>query len=248
MQARLPIGFCIATVALAVNLSTICIAQTASTNFRTTVSHVRPDMLTEWLDLQKNEVVPALKKAGVKTRNVYVSGLFGNAGEYVIIQPFEKYADFDGESPLTKALGAAGSARLAEKLRKCLVSQNSYANNRFADLSNIPDGPPASVLVTARYRITAGRIQDFQNLVKSDILPVYKKAKVGLIVNQRGVGANPADVTMSTGYSKMADLDGGPFLVKQLGQDGANKINAKFAGIRTLIDVVVRNRVADLSF
>jgi hypothetical protein len=46
----------------------------------------------------------------------------------------------------------------------------------------------------------------------------------------------------------LADLDGGPFLVKQLGQDGANKINAKFAGIRTLIEVIVRNRVADLSF
>jgi hypothetical protein len=67
-------------------------------------------------------------------------------------------------------------------------------------------------------------------------------------VNQRGPGANTADVTMSTAYSKMADLDGGPLLVKQLGQDGANKINAKFLGIRTLIEVVVRNRVADLSF
>ena len=34
--------------------------------------------------------------------------------------------------------------------------------------------------------------------------------------------------------------------MKQLGQDGANKINAKFAGIRTLIEVIVRNRLADL--
>jgi hypothetical protein len=89
---------------------------------------------------------------------------------------------------------------------------------------------------------------DFQNLVKSDILPVYKQAKVGLTVNQRGVGTNPADVTMSTLYTKMADLDGGPFLVKQLGQESSNKITAKFSGIRTLMDVVVRQRVADLSF
>ncbi len=248
MQARLPLPFCAAAVALAVNLSTICFAQSASTTVRATVTHVKADMLNEWLDLQKNEVVPALKKAGVKTRTVYVSGLFGTAGEYVTVQPFEKYADFDGESPTTKALGAAGAARLNEKLRKCLLSQNSYALNRLADISNVIDGPPAPVLVTVRYRIAPGRMQDFQNLVKSDILPVYKKAKVGLIVNQRGPGANTADVTMSTAYSKMADLDGGPLLVKQLGQDGANKINAKFLGIRTLIEVVVRNRVADLSF
>jgi hypothetical protein len=70
-----------------------------------TITHVKPDMLTEWIDLQKNEVVPALKKAGVKTRTVYVSGLFGPAGEYATIQPFEKYAEFDGDNPLIKALG-----------------------------------------------------------------------------------------------------------------------------------------------
>ena len=59
---RDPLPFCAAAVALAVNLSTICFAQSASTTFWTTVTYVRADMLTEWLDLQKNEVVPALKR------------------------------------------------------------------------------------------------------------------------------------------------------------------------------------------
>ena len=67
--------------------------------------HVKPDMLNEWLDLQRNEVVPALKKAGVKTRTVYTTGLFGTSGEYVVVTPFEKYAEFDQGSPLIKALG-----------------------------------------------------------------------------------------------------------------------------------------------
>ena len=89
---------------------------------------------------------------------------------------------------------------------------------------------------------------DFQALIKSDILPVYKKANVRFIVTQRGPGANVNDVTMATGYAKYADLDGGPFLVKQLGADGAAKVNAKFNGIRTIVEVVVRSRVADLSF
>jgi hypothetical protein len=91
-------------------------------------------------------------------------------------------------------------------------------------------------------------MQDFENLVKSDILPIYKKAKVSLTVNRRGAGANPNDVTMSTGLTKFADMDGGPFLVKQLGQDGAAKLNAKFTGIRTTVEVVVRRRVPELSF
>jgi hypothetical protein len=107
---------------------------------------------------------------------------------------------------------------------------------------------PADIIVVARYRITAGKLPDFEALVKSDVLPVYKKANISLLVNRRSLGANPNDVTMVTGYSKFAEIDGGPFLTQKLGADGAAKLNAKFTGIRTLIDVMVRRRVADLSF
>ena len=248
MQHRRSLSFCISGVVLAASLSTLALAQPAPTLYRYTHTHVKPDMLNEWLDLQKNEVVPALKKAGQTTRSVYVSGLFGNSYEYVTITPFAKYADFDAGNPMVKALGQPAASRLAEKLRKCTVSQNSYAGARLVDISNVPDGPPPPIIVSARYRISAGKMQDFQALVKSDVLPVYKKANVRLVVTQRSIGANVNDVTMATGYAKYADLDGGPFIVKQLGADGAAKVNAKFNGIRTMVEVVVRSRVADLSF
>ena len=43
--------------------------------------------------------------------------------------------------------------------------------------------------------------------MKAEVLPVYKKAKLGLIVNQRGPGANTSDVTVSTAYTKFADME-----------------------------------------
>lgn len=89
---------------------------------------------------------------------------------------------------------------------------------------------------------------EFEALVKSEILPVYRRAKVRFTVNRRSYGTNPSDVTMVTYYSKFADLEGGPFLTKQLGTEGAAKVNAKFAGTRTLIEVVTRRRVDELSF
>jgi hypothetical protein len=241
------LSFCAGAVALAGSLSAPALAQ-SPTLFRYTHTQVKPEMLNEWLDLQKNEVVPALKKAGQTTRNVLVAGLFGNSYEYVTVTPFAKYADFDGDAPLVKALGPAAAARLNEKLRKCVASQFSYAGTRLTDISNVPDGPPPAVVVSVRYRIAQGKMPDFQALVKSDVLPLYKKAKVRLTVTQRGPGANVNDVTMATGYAKYADLDGGAFVAKQLGADGAAKLNAKFAPFRTLVEVVVRHRVADLSF
>lgn len=120
-------------------------------------------------------------------------------------------------------------------------------STRLDDISNVLETPP-QVVVSVRYRITAGKTQEFRDLFKSEILPVYKKEKVHVSVLQRGPGANPGDVSLVTGYAKFADMNGGPFLTQKLGQEAPNKVNAKFAGIRSIIEVVVRRRVADLSF
>jgi hypothetical protein len=249
LHNSLLLSFCAVVVALASSLTASAQAQAPSpTLYRYVHTQIKPEMLNEWLDLQKNEVIPALKKAGQTTRVVYVASLFGNTYEYVTITPFAKYADFDGDSPVVKALGQAATDRLVGKLRKCVASQYSYSGNRLTDISNATDGPPPEIAVFVRYRIASGKMTDFRDLMKSDVLPVYKKANARLFVTQRGVGANVNDVTMTTGYAKYADLDGGSVLVKQLGVDGAAKINAKFASFRTLVEVVVRKRVADLSF
>ena len=87
--------FGVGALVLTVGVPTLCLAQAAPAQpamSRVTVTQVRPDMLNEWLDLQKNEVIPALKKAGVQTRTVFSSGLFGTAGEYLLIQPVAKFA------------------------------------------------------------------------------------------------------------------------------------------------------------
>ena len=214
---------------------------------RVTVTQVRPDMLDEWLDLQKNELMPALKKGGVKTRTVYSSGLFGTAGEYVSIVPVEKFASFDEPNAQTKALGAEGAARLTAKLRKCIVSQHSYLTTRMAELSNTTQTPPNFITVT-RVRIPAGKAAEFQNIVKTEITPIYKKANVSLTVSQRGVGGNPSDFTLSSGLTKMADMDGGSPLVKALGQEAFLKLAAKITALGPVIDQVLRARVNDLSF
>ena len=74
-------------VVLATTLSTYCLAQTPTSGFaRVTVTHVKPDMVNEWLDLQKNEVVPALKKAGVEHELVLVE----NAPHSFHLQPKQR--------------------------------------------------------------------------------------------------------------------------------------------------------------
>lgn len=232
---------------LALGVSTLCHAR-ADPMSRVTITHVKPEMINEWRELWKAEV-PDLKKGGQKTRTVYQTYIFGNAYEYVSVSPIDNFADFDGQSPMTKALEPAALARHGEMARKCIESATSFMSTRREEISNLilNDAIPP-ILVSARYRIAPGKMQEYINLMKSDLLPVYKKAGVRMTVNRRGPGTNPNDVTVATFYKSFADWGGGPFLTKQLGAEAAAKINAKFAGVRTLIEVVARRRVDELSF
>jgi len=55
-------------------------AQDATTRLLVQVTYLKPEKVTEWRTLQQNEVVPALKKAGVKTRTT-LETLFGDRPE-----------------------------------------------------------------------------------------------------------------------------------------------------------------------
>jgi hypothetical protein len=234
---------------LALGVSTFCHAQTAAGPMsRLTIIHVKPDMVNEWRELEKS-YVPDLKKGGQKSRTVYQTYIFGNSYEYVIVAPINNFADFDGQSPVAKALEPATLLRRNTMLVKCIESSTSFMSTRQLDISNLilNDAIPP-ILVSVRYRITPGKMQEFINLMKSDILPVYKKAGVRMIVALRSVGTNPNDVTVGIYYKSFADYGGQPFLTKQLGAEAAAKINAKFFGVRTVIEVVTRRRVDELSF
>ncbi len=221
----------------------------ATTRSYVQVIRLKPDMVTEWMDLQKNEVIPAQKKAGVTSR-VTLATAVGNSFEYILITPFASWASMDGEAPLTRALGAAGAAALNAKLRKCIMTQTSFLTSRQDDLSL-----PADALVwrTTVRRALPGKMQEYLAFYKAEVLPAMQKAKAdgkiaGFVLATRGVGALSREFTSSTLYNKFADLDGPNPLAAVVGQDAATAIGAKSDLLTTTAQTYVRRRVADLSF
>ena len=250
MKTRLSLPGSLAV--LAVSLPVLCQAQSGSepapVRVRTQIVRVKPDMVNEWMDLQKNEVVPALKKGGVATRTVYQTNI-GNGFEFMIVTPFAKFAEFDAEGAQLKALGAAGNARLGEKQRKCIESTSNWVSTQLPALSNNPNSifaAPKSILT--RIRVAPGKMQEFQALVKSDLLPAFKKGKQDVAVFVRGLGANPNDIVLSSPIAKYAEFDSPPPFMQALGQDGTAKLIARFEGMGSIVEQTVRTRIADLSF
>src|SRR5262249_53387098 len=151
-------------------------------------------MLNEWLDLQRNVVVPELKKAGVKTRNVYGSGIFGTAYQYRITQPLNKFADFDSPEMRAAALGLSADPRASERLRKCVSSSSSFLSTAVPDLSNPGEDMKPPVVQLLRLRIAQGKLEEYEGLYKDEVLPALKKANSYVSVASRRLGTDGADL------------------------------------------------------
>ena len=221
-------------------------------NVRTYVQVIRlkPDMVNEWLEIQRNEVVPAQKKAGLTSRTTLVTQV-GNAFEYAILTPFPKWEAMDGDTPLVRALGREGAAQVNAKLRKCVLTQTSYMTNRVDSLTIAADSAP--VWRVAVRRALPGKMQEYIAYYRAEVLPGLRKAKAsgkiaGSTIAIRGVGATTGEFTTVTQYANFAGLDGGDPLVQALGQEAAARINAKGGELSTATQVIVRRRIADLSF
>lgn len=245
-------GPMLVTAAVAALPAPAAALQTPANTTRAYVQVVRlkPDMVREWTELQKNQVIPAQKKAGVPSRITLVTQV-GNSFEYTMITPFPSWAAMDGDPPLARALGAAAAAELNDKLRKCIMVQNSYMAIRQDELA-VP-APDAPVWRVAMRRMLPGKNREYLDYYKAEVLPVHQKAKeagriAGSTVSMRGAGAQSGEFAVITFYSKFADLERGDPIMQTLGQEAANAINAKAALYSTPGQVIIRRRLADLSY
>jgi hypothetical protein len=213
-----------------------------------TIVRVKPEMLTEWLDLQKNEAVPALKKAGVRTRTVYASGIFGEAFRYMLILPMNGFAEFDSAQSQAQALGFAGDSKLAERVRRCVLSTSSFLRTALPDISNPGDVRNPAVVGFLRLRVAPGKMDEYVNLYREEVLPLLKKADSRVFVASRRLGTDGYDLTFETPMNKFADLDAPPPLIRALGAEAVGKVLAKLNPLATVMENTILIRQADLSF
>ncbi len=218
------------------------------------VVRVKPDMITEWQDLQKNVVNPALKKAGLKERSVFETAVFGQAFEYVVLTPISSFAQYDEPvGMLRKALGENAYRDYVTKSRRCVVSMQTFAELSRLDLSYMGKmatmtGPPKLAVVTS-LSVLPGRAIAFENLVKNEVLPVMKKADViAYFLSQTMFGGDGWGYTSVILYDSFAEIGKGSPFVRVLGQTGAATFFAKLAGVVAHQERVIARYNADLSF
>lgn len=218
------------------------------------VVRVKPDMVGEWQDLQKNVVNPALKKAGVKERAIFETAVFGESFQYVAITPITSFAQYDEPvGLLRKTLGEDAYRDYVAKARRCTVSVQTFADQSRLDLSYMgktasATGPPKLAVVTS-LSIAPGRAAAFENLVKTEVLPVMKKADVmGYFVSQTMFGGDAWGYTSVIFYDSFAEIGKGSPFLRVLGPAGAAALFSKLAGVIAHQERVIARFNLDLSF
>lgn len=221
-----------------------------ATRLLVTQVRVKPAMIDTWHALQRDQVVPAMKKAGVKQYTVFET-LVGDQTEFVIVRPLPSFAEFNGPDLLDKALGAKSAATLRSRLRDCIDGSHSRIENSRDEFFLDPGA--AGTLFVSRYRAMPGRAGDYMNFVRTEMMPLARRAQqngtfAGWSVTTSVQGSEPNLITLNMFYSDFAPLDGPPPLAATLGPAGVAEFLRKGAGLINQVEQSVLKRVADLSY
>ena len=99
--------------------------------------HVKEDKTREFLDLEKNEFLPAMKAAGVKSYSFARTRFGGVNNEFRSATGIDSWAAFDGENPVRKGMGDKYSAYVQKVT--ALLKDYRYEVYRFdPELSYMP--------------------------------------------------------------------------------------------------------------
>jgi hypothetical protein len=214
-----------------------------------TVVQIKPELVTEWMEFQKSETIPALQKGGVKERTG-IATVIGPGFEYVFLTPATNFAARDGDNPIVKALGEDGARAYAQKNRRFIASQRTYVVRMRTDLSYQPD-PAAQlpVAVVSEFTITAGHAADFESYIKNDVTPAHRQLKTGGFAVYQGLfGGDGNAFVVATFMHNFAELDNGPAIARAYGPAKAAAIQQKLAGFVTHVERTVSREVPELTF
>ena len=215
-----------------------------------TVVSVKPEMMGEFQNFMKNTTNPALKKGGLKWREVWQNtAAAGDAFEYVIVSPVGKFAEFDGPGALEKGLGPQGLPAWQTKAGSLVNSVRRFIIRTRPDLSFATQSTAAPKMAVVHFvHVAPNRNADYENFLKNDFVPVMKQAGVTYLVSQTIFGGNGNEYITLTMRDSFADLDKGPVHVQALGSEAAQKLTQKMpAGAVVHLERSIARFVPELS-
>ena len=217
---------------------------------RVTTVKVRPDMVQEWREIQKNDIVPAYKKAKIPAYTVWQTSMFGDSYEYILVAPITKFEQFDGDGPLVVSMKPEDRVRVGNRMTKCIVSSHSSGLQMQAGISIRKEGAPMPDLIMVnQIRLQPKNVNAYLNYLKEDMKPVMQKAdQPWWLVYRDTFGAEHTQITTVRSMKNWAEIDAGPLARRMLSPADYSRYTEKANALIESSTISMARLVKELSY
>ena len=205
---------------------------------------VKPELWSEYRDLERDEVIPALRKGGVGYRAAWRTAEFGETYELVFVRPIADFGEYAAGDSFSKAMPPREAERLRERLRRCLLGRETTALVQRSDLSVGETGRPFVVITT--HTVMTGRGGDYETFLR-ETLPDFKKSGIVFGVYQRVYGAQTAWLLVEN-LESLSELARPTAFFRAFGQEGGADVASRLIGIVSSVERRVLRFDPELSF
>lgn len=227
--------------------ASVTLAQEETSWMRVDVLQVQPRELDDFIEMQLEEVNPALQRAGVPWRSAWRTAEFGNTYERLFVTPVASLAELDFGGPLARVLEPDRLARIRDRVRRTLTSRQSYAVRYRSDLSvESDDVSGLSLAWITTLQVAPGRLADWEAFLREN-LTQFRGADVVFGVYERVFGPGPAVWQIVENHSSFSELDRPTILQRTFGER-ADEIASRLAGVLLSIERSVLRYDPELSF
>ena len=222
-------------------------AQEAPSWMRVDILQVLPRELDDFIEMQLEEVNPALQRARVPWRSAWRTAEFGDTYERLFVTPMANLSELDSGGPLARALDPDRLARIRDRVRRTLSSRQSYAVRYRPELSvESDDVSGLSLARVTTIEVAPGRVADWEAFLRQ-YLPQFRGADVVFGVYERVFGPGPATWQIVENHSSFGDLDQPSILARTFGAQ-ADEVASRLAGVLLSIERSVLRYDPELSF
>jgi len=224
-------------------------AQTEPERLLVTVTKVKPDRWTEYMDLMA-QLTEVSKKTDAKVRMTWSSGMFGDRNTVITATPITKYANFDSPSPTRTAMGEGPYQRWTARVMSCIDSSVRTVETGLPELSiNNPRDTNPKLAVINTVHVMPGKSDEYEALIKGTLVPAWKKAGAKHVYAYRqGLGGHTNTYTFVWLLDSYAELDTPNATRRGLGEAGYKAYVAKLVGLTAGSETQVVRYEDKLSF
>lgn len=215
----------------------------APTWLQMNIVKVKPEYVSEFIELQKNEISPISKKSGTPWRSAWRTAVFGNTYTFAFTTPIDTFAGYDEEREAEPSIAA--------KFPKYVLDRDSYALIFRDDLSKPRDtSRKTNVAVVTMVQVLPGKGNAYAEHLKKDVLPYMSDPKAGIQgyhVYQTTFGGS-VDWIQVVYLDDFAFIDGGSPASRVLGEAGASAVSEKGAGLASHVERTLWRFLPELSY